>query len=153
MTGLRPVGLADGELLATLHGECFPDDPWNAAAMCQVLAMPGAFGMIALDEAGEEPRGFLLAQAIAGQCEILGLGVRESARRSGIGRSLLDRLLAEAAAARQTVFLEVAEDNLPARALYAAAGLVVVGRRPGYYRRRDGSLVAALQLRDARAEA
>jgi ribosomal-protein-alanine N-acetyltransferase len=150
---LRGVGLADCELLAALHGECFPDDPWDAAAMKQVLAMPGALGIIAVDEASAEPCGFLLAMAIVGQCEVLGIGVRETARRGGIGRILLARLLAVAAAARQTVFLEVAEDNAAARALYAAAGLAIVGRRPAYYRRRDGSLVAALQLRHGVAEA
>lgn len=153
MTGLRGVGETDCELLAALHAECFPDDPWNVEAMRQVLAMPGAFGVLAVDEASDDPRGFALAQATVGQCEVLGLGVRETARRGGIGRLLLEWLLAEAAAARQTVFLEVAEDNLPARALYAAAGLAIVGRRPAYYRRRDGSLVAALQLRHGVAEA
>lgn len=153
MTELRSVGVADCDLLAALHSECFPDDPWNVEAMRQVLAMPGAFGILALDEASDEPCGFLLAQALVGQCEVLGLGVRETARRGGVGRMLLERLLAGAAAARQTVFLEVAEDNLPARTLYAAAGLAVVGRRPGYYHRRDGSSVAALQLRHGVAEA
>jgi ribosomal-protein-alanine N-acetyltransferase len=147
MIALRDIGPADCDLLATLHAESFPDDPWNVEAMRQVLAMPGAFGLIAFDAASSEPRGFLLAQAMVGQCEILGLGVRETARRRGIARLLLDRVLAGAVAARQTVFLEVAEDNAAARALYAAAGLAIVGRRPAYYRRRDGSLVAALHLR------
>jgi ribosomal-protein-alanine N-acetyltransferase len=147
MTVLRDIGPADCDLLAALHAESFPDDPWNVEAMRQVLAMPGAFGLIAFDAASNEPHGFLLAQAMVGQCEILGLGVRETARRGGIARRLLDRVLARAVAARQTVFLEVAEDNTAARALYAAAGLAIVGRRPAYYRRRDGSFVAALQLR------
>jgi ribosomal-protein-alanine N-acetyltransferase len=31
-------------------------------------------------------------------------------------------------------YLEVAEDNLPGRALYRAAGWEEAGRRPGYYR-------------------
>ena len=31
-------------------------------------------------------------------------------------------------------FLEVADTNAAARALYASAGFVEVGRRPGYYR-------------------
>jgi ribosomal-protein-alanine N-acetyltransferase len=150
MIVLRDIGMADCELLAALHAECFADDPWNVEAMREVMAMPGACGMLAIDEAGDEPLGFLLAQAVAGQCEILGLGVRAAARRGGIARMLLDRLLATAAAAQQTVYLEVAEDNTAARALYATAGLAIVGRRPAYYRRRDGSLVAALQLRHGR---
>jgi ribosomal-protein-alanine N-acetyltransferase len=153
VTRLRVVGRASSDLLAALHAECFVDDPWDAEAMRQVLAMPGAFGIVAVDEASGEPRGFLLGQALVGQCEVLALGVLEPARRGGIGRLLLERVLADAAAACQTVFLEVAEDNMPARALYAAAELTVVGRRPAYYRRRDGGLVAALQLRQGLTKA
>ena len=37
--------------------------------------------------------------------------------------------------ALRAVFLEVDEDNAPARRLYARAGFREVGRRPGYYRR------------------
>jgi ribosomal-protein-alanine N-acetyltransferase len=45
------------------------------------------------------------------------------------------------------VLLEVAEDNVAARALYGAAGFLEVGNRPAYYRRRSGPTVAALTLR------
>ena len=43
------------------------------------------------------------------------------------------------------LYLEVAEDNESARRLYATYEFVQVGRRDGYYRRRDGS-VAALTM-------
>jgi ribosomal-protein-alanine N-acetyltransferase len=52
-------------------------------------------------------------------------------------------------AARQglpSVVLEVASDNAAARGLYAAAGFVMVGRRPRYYRR-GGETIDALLLR------
>jgi ribosomal-protein-alanine N-acetyltransferase len=74
--------------------------------------------------------------------------VPPAARRRGIGRSLV------AAACRRAedsgaaaVFLEVAEDNPAARALYARCGFDPVGRRPGYYRRPSGAAVDALVLR------
>ena len=37
----------------------------------------------------------------------------------------------------RTVFLEVDEDNVPARRLYRRAGFREVGRREGYYPRRQ----------------
>jgi len=56
-------------------------------------------------------------------------------RRTGLGGRLLARTEGEAAArGAVTLYLEVAETNRSARALYARAGYAVVGRRPGYYR-------------------
>ena len=55
----------------------------------------------------------------------------------------------EAAALRRgaaTAFLEVAEPNLAARALYARSGFHEAGRRRGYYRDPAGRAVDALVL-------
>ena len=59
-------------------------------------------------------------------------------RRRGTARELVASVL-DAAARRgnESVVLEVAIDNEPARRLYAAAGFVAAGRRPRYYARRD----------------
>jgi ribosomal-protein-alanine N-acetyltransferase len=40
------------------------------------------------------------------------------------------------------IYLEVAEDNALARALYEKAGFVVNGTRPAYYRRKNGAVDA-----------
>ena len=45
---------------------------------------------------------------------------------------------------QRRVFLEVAADNMPARALYVGLGFDIVGRRPRYYRRPGGEAVDAL---------
>jgi ribosomal-protein-alanine N-acetyltransferase len=47
------------------------------------------------------------------------------------------------------VFLEVAEDNAPARGLYSGLGFEIVGRRPRYYRRSGGEMVDALIMNRA----
>jgi len=70
--------------------------------------------------------------------------------RKGLARAVL----AQAETAVQTlgaavIFLEVAEDNDAARALYAQAGYAQIGRRPGYYLPKDAAPVAALVLRKA----
>ena len=146
---VRAIVPAEAAVLAALHGECFPEDPWSAVAVGEVLAMPGAFGFLALDDAVAPvaaPHGFVIALAVAGDCEILALGVRPSARRRGIARALLDHVLARVGVSA-TVLLEVAEDNKAALALYERAGFCRVGRRPAYYRRPAGPPAAALQLR------
>jgi ribosomal-protein-alanine N-acetyltransferase len=62
------------------------------------------------------------------------IAVRRDAQKRGIGRALLDALLAEAA--RRGVhktLLEVAVDNEPAQRLYATYDFEPVGIRRGYY--------------------
>jgi ribosomal-protein-alanine N-acetyltransferase len=51
----------------------------------------------------------------------------------------------------EAVFLEVAEDNAAAIALYANNKFVEVGRRPGYYSRKDGRVTALVMRRDVTA--
>jgi ribosomal-protein-alanine N-acetyltransferase len=73
--------------------------------------------------------------------------VRPGARRHGVGTELVARGAAEAAArGAKRLFLEVADDNAAARALYARAGFAEAGRRPRYYARADGSRRDALLL-------
>ena len=55
----------------------------------------------------------------------------------------LDALMAGAS----ELFLEVREDNEPAKYLYNRAGFVQVGRRADYYTANDGNRRAAITMR------
>ena len=62
------------------------------------------------------------------------IAVRRDRQRSGVGRTLMDALLAHARGAGAThTLLEVAADNAPAQKMYAGYGFEVVGVRRGYY--------------------
>ncbi len=146
---LEPVTPEASEFLATplsqLHRACFPDDPWPPRAIADIIAVSGFFGRIAWQD--DEPAGLALAQGLVGECEILTLGVLPERRRAGLGSALLAALVEELRhRGARTLFLEVAEDNSAARALYAASGFVQIGRRTNYYRGAAG-LVDALVLR------
>ncbi|MEM1342501.1 MAG: GNAT family N-acetyltransferase, partial [Pseudomonadota bacterium] len=82
---------------------------------------------------------------LPGEAEILTLAVQPEARRQGLGRLLVQELIAQATGAER-VFLEVAESNQAARALYAACGFEEIGRRPGYYAYSDGGAEDALVM-------
>jgi ribosomal-protein-alanine N-acetyltransferase len=142
--GVRATQAFDVPVLVRLHAASF-DPPWSARDIAELLAMPGAFGLVALQEA--VPVGFLVARAAAGEAEIITLAVLPPARRQGIGRMLLDAALAAAAGeGAERIYLEVAEENAPARAIYLAAGFRIVGRRPDYYRRQGAPAGAALVM-------
>jgi ribosomal-protein-alanine N-acetyltransferase len=119
--------------------------------------MPGALaflaaGPLAAGESGhspdeqprdEQPLGFVLLRAIAGEAEIISIGVRPEARRAGIGHRLMDTALAAAAAGgAEHLFLEVAADNWQALGLYLSYDFTEVGRRPNYYWRNDRGIMA-----------
>jgi ribosomal-protein-alanine N-acetyltransferase len=125
--------------IAALHAESF-DAPWDETAF---EALIGQTGVALIEEAG----GFILIRTVADEAEVLTLAVRPSARRSGLGARRVEQGALQAKTRGATrLFLEVAEDNLAARGLYARAGFTQVGLRRGYYARPDGAAVDALVL-------
>lgn len=69
---------------------------------------------------------------------VMTLGVAPGAQRQGLGRLLLDAMLARAVELRAgAVLLEVRVDNEPAIALYRSAGFETIGRRRRYYQPED----------------
>lgn len=148
---LAAVGIAHAPVLAALHACCF-DDAWSVRAMSEVLGSPGVFTYIALGpaEAESTPVGFALARRAGDDVELLTLCVVAEQRRHGIGAALLDEVLHQAQLMGATnLFLEVAETNDSARALYASRGFVAGRRRPDYYRGPNRVPTAALELRCA----
>lgn len=129
--------------MAALHALAFAGQgrAWPEAEIAALLGDPLVFAVT-------RPGGFALGRAVAGEAELLTLATDPARRRQGLGRALLGAFEEEAARrGAQEVFLEVAEDNSAAWALYRAAGYAETGRRRGYYRR-DGAVPAdALILR------
>jgi len=82
---------------------------------------------------GPIPAGFCAwRQSAPDEAELLNLAVEPALRRQGVASALLEAL---ALAATGTVFLEVAEPNGAAIALYEHHGWVRNGVRKGYYDR------------------
>ena len=92
--------------------------------------------------------GYIVARVGADELHINNVAVREPYRRLGIGRALLDCILAEAK--RSTVpraFLELRAGNRAALALYEDCGFRVTARRSKYYSEPvEDALVMIVQL-------
>ena len=141
---IRAAGLAEAEIFAQLHGECF-DTAWDAEEFAKLLAMPGAAGNLALN-AGQ-PVGFILTRSTAEEAEIITIGTRPFAQRRGIARALVDHQFTEQFKNIRKCFIEVAASNAPARALYASCGFVETGLRRGYYGHAGGLREDAILMR------
>lgn len=149
MTQIAISALApsDVDVVARIHAACF-DEEWDEATIRKVMAMPGAFGLVARAVGAGPMVGFALARVAADECELLSLGVAPQLRGQGYGARLLDAAIVRAAISEATrFFLEVAEDNDVALRLYQTRGLVAVGRRPRYYLLKNGRRTAALTMR------
>jgi len=144
---LRPVGLEACFTLADLHDRAF-DRPWSADEFEALLKGPGAFAVLGESGEPEEPRGFILCRAVAGEAEILTIGVDPAARRRGWGAALVEMAAGVAQEAKAfEMFLEVAADNLAAIKLYETTGFERVGLRKGYYPHPDGAKDAVVMRR------
>lgn len=128
------------DVLADIHAQAF-DAPWTALDLAGLMDQPG---VLALAEGRD---GFILIRVVADEAEILTLAVRPDRRRLGLGDRLTRRaaLAARDRGARR-LFLEVAEDNPAAHALYGRAGFMPAGRRRGYYARARGPAIDAVIL-------
>jgi ribosomal-protein-alanine acetyltransferase len=78
--------------------------------------------------------GFLIGHQLGDEWEIENIAVMGSAQRSGLGTRLLSEFL-QLVRERggRTIFLEVRESNIAARALYRKLAFVETGRRKNYY--------------------
>lgn len=123
----------------TQYGEA-----WTESQCLGVVSLPGSHLMIARRDSAV---GFALSRIILDECELMLLAVNAELQRAGIGRDLLNAIIADARAAKViSIFLEVRSGN-PAIMLYSSAGFVEVGRRRGYYRGPFGETFDALTYR------
>jgi [ribosomal protein S18]-alanine N-acetyltransferase len=134
----------DAASLATLHAASFSRG-WGETEFEQLLTDRS----VVADRAASGRRnvGFIISRRAADEAEILSVAVARVWQGRGLARRLLDLHLRRLAGLRLcAVFLEVDEDNQPARRLYARAGFHEVGRRPVYYSGGKSALVLRRDL-------
>ena len=131
--------------LARLHALCFAQ-AWPASEFGRLVAMPGAFSLIARDDT--EAVGFLFGRVASDEAEIISIGVAPQHRRRGIAARLLTRADDHLrACGALSLFIEVDQDDEAAIKLYLKHGFEQVGLRPGYYNRPEGTHSDAAVLR------
>lgn len=147
----RPAGRFDAEILAAIHARCFAAEGgeiWGRDPMASLLATPGVLAWLAMED-GDRPVGLAVLRSGGGESEILTIGVLPAHRRRGHGAALLGAAVTAAIErGSEALFLEVAEDNPAALALYGRLGFAAAGRREGYYRRPEGRADAVILRRD-----
>jgi ribosomal-protein-alanine N-acetyltransferase len=135
---------ADAAAIAALHKASFQRG-WGEEEVYSLLIDKNVIAHRAM--IGRVMTGFILSRLTAGEAEILSVAIAPKQRGRGFGRPLLDLNLRRLAGlGARTVFLEVDENNAPARALYRRAGFADVGRRKSYYQSGANALVLRRDL-------
>jgi ribosomal-protein-alanine N-acetyltransferase len=138
----------DVEPAAALEIELFGGTAWSPETFWSELAQAGT-RRYTVAEDGSGLVGYAGLMVNGSQADVQTVAVAPRTQRVGLGRRLLEDLLAEAGARGvRTVLLEVRADNAPAIALYARCGFEQIAVRRRYYP--DGSDAAIMKLQIGR---
>ena len=152
---LRRASVADLEAIMPLERAIFRGDAWSANGMRNELANPQTYYLVA--QRAPTPEQPTLVDAIDGYAglfaprgalegDIQTIAVAGSARRGGLGRTLVETLIAEARnRGVHQIFLEVRADNPGAQALYESLGFLRIAVRENYYPA-DGMAAIVMRL-------
>ncbi|TDV47193.1 ribosomal protein S18-alanine N-acetyltransferase [Actinophytocola oryzae] len=132
---LAPLRRTDLARCAELETILFPgDDPWRESAFLAELTA-GHHYVGAYTDGGLVGYAGLSVRGRPGDAEasVHTIGVDPAWQGKGIGRALLEALLARADESAAPVYLEVRTDNAAAIGLYEAHGFTRIGFRRRYY--------------------
>jgi len=130
---IRPLTGADLDDLDRMEGELFGPARWSRQSLADEIV-----GQQRWYVGARRPGGALVGYAglwFDGEdAQVMTLAVDATHQNHGLGRRLLDALVARARElGAQRVLLEVRVDNDPAIHLYESSGFRRLGRRRGYY--------------------
>jgi ribosomal-protein-alanine N-acetyltransferase len=144
---LAPMLLTDLDAVIALEQAVYPF-PWTRGNFVDSLA--AGHWMRVLRAGDRTLAGYAVALSGVDEMHLLNLTVAPALQSRGLGRMLLDALVAECRRAYQAaLWLEVRESNLRARAVYRRYGFEEIGLRRGYYPaagRREDAIVMKLAL-------
>jgi ribosomal-protein-alanine N-acetyltransferase len=142
---IDPATQRDAARLAELHRASFHRG-WGEGEFESMIAERNT--LVHRLRLGRRTIGFAVSRMAADEAEILSIAIDAAHRGRGLSSNLLLTHLGHLAGRGvRTIFLEVEENNAPARRLYERAGFAVVGRRERYYRQASGEQLNALLMR------
>ena len=137
----------DLEDVLAIENDSFPH-PWNRDHFLDELKSIHAFPMVAV-ASGKRIIGYICPRLILDEGQIFNVAVQWSFRGQGIGRILVQRVLADCRErGGATVSLEVRPSNFAAIALYKGLGFTAIGIRRNYYENGEDAILMDFNFSD-----
>lgn len=131
MIEIQAMQMCHVSQVAQLETVCF-SDPWSERSIASEITNPLSTWIVALED--DRVVGYVGAQSVPPEADMMNLAVSPDYRRKGIAQSLIcaliEKLRGEGIC---SLTLEVRASNQPAITLYEKLGFAVAGRRPRYY--------------------
>ncbi len=119
--------------VAQLELENF-SEPWSETQLYELLERPEYCYLVAVE--GDLVLGYAGMLVVGEEGQITNIATAKEARRRGIGKELLARLIDEGEQRGAGAFsLEVRDSNVPAITLYEQMGFQLAGVRKNFYRK------------------
>ena len=142
---LAPMAPADVDAVHALECSVFPH-PWSRANFVDSLA--SGYDAWVLRAPGGELAGYFLIMYALDEAHLLDVAVAAARQGSGLGRHLLDRIVARSKSmGMESILLEVRPSNGRALQVYQRYGFAEIGRRKGYYPAHEGRREDAIVMR------
>ena len=130
---IRQMTREDIPRIVQIEQECF-SLPWSENVLSSELKNPLSLWVVATDDGAVI--GYVGAQIVPDEADMMNLAVDAQYRRQGIGKALVEHLIASLQERMvRSLTLEVRVSNAPAVSLYEGMGFLTVGRRPNYYQK------------------
>lgn len=145
---LRKMVLGDLPAVMEIENQAF-SNPWSTEMVKKELSQDWSTVLLCEAETPEgwRLRGFAIFWLVHDEIHVLNVATDRAFRRQGIGRRLMDAVIAFGRSHKcRLATLEVRRGNEAAIALYTAHGFRAVGMRPRYYQ--DNQEDAVVMNRD-----
>jgi ribosomal-protein-alanine N-acetyltransferase len=149
---VRRLNLDDCQAVADLETQLFAGR-FTPQSIRDMLNKPAFYGAVlpAVGLAAGSAaaiHAYCLCMITADCADIIAIGTHSDWQRRGFGRIMLEHLIGVTEQQHvETILLEVAADNMPARQLYDSCGFVEIGCRKNYYKRGETRCDAVIMAR------
>jgi ribosomal-protein-alanine N-acetyltransferase len=141
---LRPMRWPDIEAVHAIESAVFEVDPWSAEQFWGELAQPTRSYVVAEDDG--TIIGYAGAYLLPPDADVQTIAVSGAAQGRGVGRLLLEELIAIAVRYEcSQLLLEVRSDNASALGMYERFGFESISKRRDYYASGVDALIMLLR--------